>query len=118
MGGGNAGWGMQFQSIGFIAFMVAILFTFATSLFGAFEVWLPSKTLTQMDKATAKDGIPGAFFTGILLVLLSTPCSAPFLGTAMGFAFGASIPILFLFFTAAALGLSFPYILVSVFLKL
>jgi len=117
MGGGNAGWGMQFQSIGFIAFMVAILFTFATSLFGAFEVWLPSKTLTQMDKATHKDGVPGAFFTGILLVLLSTPCSAPFLGTAMGFAFGASIPILFLFFTVAALGLSFPYILVSVFPK-
>jgi thiol:disulfide interchange protein DsbD len=116
-GGGNPGWGMQFQSIGFIAFMVAILFAFATSLFGAFEVWLPGRSLTKMDKATHKEGLPGAFFTGILLVLLSTPCSAPFLGTAMGFAFAAPTRTLFLFFTVAAFGLAFPYLLVSLFPK-
>ena len=55
--------------------------------------------------------------TGALLVLLSTPCSAPFLGTAMGFAFTASTPVLFLFFTAAGLGLALPYMLVSDFPK-
>ena len=70
-GGGNAGWGMQFQSAGFIAFMVVIL-----------------------------------------------PCSAPFLGTAMGFAFTASTPVLFLFFTAAGVGLALPYMLVSTFPKI
>lgn len=117
IGGGNAGWGMQFQSSGFIAFMVAILAAFAMSFFGVFEVWLPGSATTKMDAASHKQGLAGAFFTGALLVLLSTPCSAPFLGTAMGFAFTASTPVLFLFFTAAGLGLSLPYLLVSIFPK-
>ena len=116
-GGGNAGWGMQFQSAGFIAFMVVILSAFAMSFFGVFEIWLPGSATTKMDKVGRKQGFWGAFFTGALLVLLSTPCSAPFLGTAMGFAFTASTPVLFLFFTAAGVGLALPYMLVSVFPK-
>jgi len=116
-GGGNAGWGMQFQSAGFIAFMVVILSAFAMSFFGVFEIWLPGSATTKMDKAGRKQGFWGAFFTGALLVLLSTPCSAPFLGTAMGFAFTASTPVLFLFFTAAGIGLALPYMLVSAFPK-
>ena len=114
-GGGNAGLGMQFQSAGFIAFMVVILSAFAMSFFGVFEIWLPGNATTKMDSAGRKQGLAGAFFTGALLVLLSTPCSAPFLGTAMGFAFTASTPVLFLFFTAAGIGLAFPYMLVSAF---
>ena len=114
-GGGAAGWGMQFQSAGFIAFMVVILSAFAMSFFGVFEVWLPWGATTKMDEAGHKAGLAGAFFTGALLVLLSTPCSAPLLGTAMGFAFTASTPVLFLFFTAAGLGLALPYLLVSAF---
>lgn len=114
-GGGAAGWGMQFQSPGFIAFMIVILTAFAMSFFGVFEVWLPGSATTKMDAAGHKAGLVGAFFTGALLVLLSTPCSAPFLGTAMGFAFTASTPVLFLFFTAAGLGLALPYLLVSAF---
>ncbi|WP_235002983.1 thioredoxin family protein [Fibrobacter sp. UWB16] len=117
-GGGNAGWGMQFQSAGFIAFMVVILSAFAMSFFGVFEIWLPGSATTKMDKAGRKQGFWGAFFTGSLLVLLSTPCSAPFLGTAMGFAFTASTPVLFLFFTAAGVGLALPYMLVSTFPKI
>lgn len=117
-GGGNAGWGMQFQSAGFIAFMVVILTAFAMSFFGVFEIWLPGSATTKMDSAGRKQGIAGAFFTGALLVLLSTPCSAPFLGTAMGFAFTASTPVLFMFFTAAGIGLSIPYLLVSAFPKI
>ncbi|MBR2899073.1 MAG: thioredoxin family protein [Fibrobacter sp.] len=114
-GGGSAGWGMQFQSAGFIAFMVVILTAFAMSFFGVFEIWLPWSTTTRMDSAGQKSGLAGAFFTGALLVLLSTPCSAPFLGTAMGFAFAQTTPILFLFFSAAGLGLALPYMLVSAF---
>lgn len=116
--GGNAGWGMQFQSAGFIAFMVVILTAFAMSFFGLFEIWLPGSAITQMDSVGKRQGLAGAFFTGALLVLLSTPCSAPFLGTAMGFAFTASAPVLFLFFTAAGLGLALPYILVGAFPKI
>ena len=114
-GGGVAGWGMQFQSAGFIAFMVIILTAFAMSFFGVFEIWLPWSATTKMDEAGHKAGLAGAFFTGALLVLLSTPCSAPFLGTAMGFAFTATTPVLFLFFTAAGVGLALPYLLVSAF---
>ena len=117
-GGGSAGWGMQFQSAGFIAFMVVILTAFAMSFFGVFEVWLPWGATTKMDEAGHKAGFAGAFFTGALLVLLSTPCSAPFLGTAMGFAFAQTTPVLFLFFTAAGLGLALPYMLVSAFPKI
>ena len=116
-GGGSAGWGMQFQSAGFIAFMAVILTAFAMSFFGVFEIWLPWSATTKMDEAGHKAGVAGAFFTGALLVLLSTPCSAPFLGTAMGFAFTASTPVLFLFFTAAGAGLALPYMLVSAFPK-
>ena len=117
-GGGSAGWGMQFQSAGFIAFMVVILTAFAMSFFGVFEVWLPWGATTKMDAAGHKSGFAGAFFTGALLVLLSTPCSAPFLGTAMGFAFAQTTPVLFLFFTAAGIGLALPYMLVSAFPKI
>ena len=117
-GGGSAGWGMQFQSAGFIAFMVVILTAFAMSFFGVFEVWLPWGATTKMDEAGHKAGFAGAFFTGALLVLLSTPCSAPFLGTAMGFAFAQTTPVLFLFFTAAGFGLALPYMLVSAFPKI
>lgn len=117
-GGGAAGWGMQFQSAGFIAFMVVILAAFAMSFFGVFEVWLPGGATTRMDEAGRKAGLGGAFFTGALLVLLSTPCSAPLLGTAMGFAFTATTPVLFLFFTAAGVGLALPYLLVSFFPKI
>lgn len=118
LGGANPGWGMQFQSSGFLLAMIAILTLFALSFFGIFEVWLPGQALTQMDGATRKEGLPGAFFTGALLVLLSTPCSAPMLGSAMGFAFNETAPILILFFTAAGLGLASPYIIVSLFPKL
>lgn len=115
MGGNNPGWGMQFQSPYFVGAMVALLTLFAMSFFGLFEIWLPSQTLTKMDGATKREGLSGAFFTGALLVLLSTPCSAPFLGSAMGFAFNAPNSILLLFFSAAGLGLSIPYLFVGFF---
>lgn len=114
-GNGLAGWGFQFQNPGFIAFMVVLLAAFAMNLFGAFELFLPGTALTKMDAATHKKGLGGAFASGILMVLLSTPCSAPFLGSAMGFAFTQSPSVLVLFFVAAALGLASPYILVAVF---
>ena len=116
-GSGNAGWGFQFQNPGFVAFMVVLLSAFAMNLFGFFEIFLPGSALTKMDAATRKEGLAGAFLSGVLMVLLSTPCSAPFLGTAMGFAFTQSAAILFVFFTVAALGLAFPYILVAIFPK-
>jgi len=113
--GGFAGWGFQFQNPPFLVFMAALMTLFALNLFGVFEIWLPSKAATGLSQASSRSGLAGAFFNGVLMTLLSTPCSAPFLGSAMGYAFSQPAPILFVFFTATGLGLAFPFVLLSLF---
>jgi len=113
---GNAvGWGFQFQHPAYTAAMVLCLAIFALNLWGVFEIWMPGNVLNVWEKRTKEGGFRGAFAYGILLVLLSTPCSAPFLGTAIGFAFTATTVELFAVFAAVAVGLSLPYIILSVF---
>jgi len=108
---GNAiGWGFQFQHPAFIATMALGVMIFALNLLGIFEIWMPGSMTQNLEKHSK-----GSFAHGILLVLLSTPCSAPFLGTAVGFAFAAPIPKLFAIFAAAAIGLSLPYIILGIF---
>jgi thiol:disulfide interchange protein DsbD len=113
---GNAvGWGFQFQHPAYIATMALGLTVFALSLLGIFDIWLPGNMLQGLEKRSKSGGFRGSFAYGILLVLLSTPCSAPFLGTAVGFAFTASIPKLFAIFAAVAIGLSLPYLILGIF---
>jgi len=113
---GNAvGWGFQFQYPAYTAAMVLCLAIFALNLWGVFEIWMPGNVLNVWEKRTKEGGFRGAFAYGILLVLLSTPCSAPFLGTAIGFAFTATVFELVAIFAAVAMGLSFPYIVLSMF---
>ena len=107
-GGEQIGWGFQFQSPFFIVAMSAVVLVFAMNLFGAFEISGPALT-----GAAAGQGAAGAFVHGMLATVLATPCTAPFLGTAIGFAFTQPLPILFLAFTAAAVGLAMPYVLLS-----
>jgi len=108
---GNAiGWGFQFQHPAYIATMALGVMIFALNLLGIFEIWMPGSMTQNLEKHSK-----GSFAHGILLVLLSTPCSAPFLGTAVGFAFVASIPKLFAIFAAVAIGLSLPYIILGIF---
>jgi thiol:disulfide interchange protein DsbD len=76
---------------------------------------MPGNLLHVWEKQSKKGGFGGAFAYGILLVLLSTPCSAPFLGTAVGFAFAASTGELFAIFAALAAGMSAPYLILSIF---
>ena len=115
---GNAiGWGFQFQHPGYVAAMVLGLTVFALNLFGIFEIWMPGNVLNIWEKRSKQGGARGSFAYGILLVLLSTPCSAPFLGTAVGFAFSASVPELFAIFAAVAFGLSLPYLTLGIFPK-
>jgi thiol:disulfide interchange protein DsbD len=118
-GGEMVGWGFQFQHPGFVAFMVLLTFLVALNLFGVFEVWLPGRTSNHLGQILhKKEGTAGAFWYGFLLVALSTPCSAPFLSPAIGFAFNASVPVLFLFFTTVALGFSLPYLAIAAFPRL
>jgi len=113
---GNAvGWGFQFQYPAYIATMALCITIFALSLLGVFDIWLPGNMLKGLGEHSRSLDFKGSFAYGILMVLLSTPCSAPFLGTAVGFAFVAPIPKLFAIFASVAIGLSLPYLILGAF---
>lgn len=111
--GEQVGWGFQLQSPTFIAITVIVLFVFALNLFGLFEFSTPGgKSLGNIQTSS---GFAGDFFGGVIATILSTPCSAPFLGTALTFAFTSSTTTIFLVFTAIGLGLAFPFLLTGFF---
>lgn len=116
--GENVGWGFQFQNPFFVAAMSVVVLAFALNLFGVFEISLPSATVRGFHEAGGREGLPGAFFTGAFMTLLATPCTAPFLGTALGFAFSQSGGVLFAVFTVVGFGLAAPYMVLSAFPKL
>jgi len=106
--GATLGWGFQFQSPVFLALMAALLFFLGLSLAGQFEIGL---TLTSAGGSLAqKEGYTGSFFTGVLAVVVATPCTAPFMGAAIGYALSAPPAVTFAVFTALALGLAAPYV--------
>jgi thiol:disulfide interchange protein DsbD len=106
--GATLGWGFQFQSPAFLALMAGLLFFLGLSLAGLFEIGL---TLTSAGGTLAqKQGLTGSFFTGVLAVVVATPCTAPFMGAAIGYALSASPAVTFAVFTALALGLAAPYV--------
>lgn len=109
--GGGVGWGFQFQDPRYVAFLATVVFLFALNLFGVFEVPAPGGSRT--DALQDREGLAGYFFTGVFATLVATPCSAPFLGTAIAFAFQASWGLLLLVFTAIGLGLAAPFLLVA-----
>lgn len=106
--GNTLGWGFQFQSPIFLELMAALLFFLGLSLAGQFEIGL---TLTSAGGSlAAKQGYTGSFFTGILAVVVATPCTAPFMGAALGYALAQPAAVTFAVFTALALGLAAPYL--------
>lgn len=111
--GAAVGWGFQFQEPRFVAALCALLVVFAANLFGAFEIRVGVGRLADLGiRAT---GARRSFFDGLLVVLLATPCSAPFLGTAVGFAFASPVPVIFAIFAAVGLGLTAPHWMVAAF---
>jgi thiol:disulfide interchange protein len=106
--GARLGWGFQFQSPIFLLLMASLLFFLGLSLAGQFEIGL---TLTSAGGSlAAKQGYTGSFFTGVLAVIVATPCTAPFMGAAIGYALSAPAVTTFAIFTALALGLAAPYV--------
>lgn len=106
------GWGIQFQNPWFIALMVAVTVLFSANLFGLFHIRLPSGFNTRL--ATHQGSGHGAhFLQGVFATLLATPCSAPFLGTAVAFALAASLPQLWVVFIALGAGMSLPWLLIA-----
>ncbi|HRJ46485.1 MAG TPA: protein-disulfide reductase DsbD family protein, partial [Opitutaceae bacterium] len=112
-GGDQLGWGFQLQSAGFVFALTVLLLVFALNMSGVFEFGLGATGVgagLQM-----KDGYAGSFFTGVLATVVATPCSAPFLAPALGAALALPTTESFVIFTAIALGLSAPYLLLSLF---
>ncbi|WP_447858465.1 protein-disulfide reductase DsbD family protein [Enterobacter ludwigii] len=106
------GWGIQFQNPWFIGFMALVMLVFSASLLGLFEFRLPSAMTTKL-ATHGGNGLAGHFWQGAFATLLATPCSAPFLGTAVAVALTASLPTLWGLFMALGLGMSIPWLLVA-----
>lgn len=111
--GETVGWGFQLQSPAFISSMILILFIFTLNLFGLFEFNTPGGN--KLGGLQLKDGPIGDFFSGVLATILSTPCSAPFLGTALTFAFSEGVLAIYSIFLSIGLGLALPFILTGLF---
>ena len=106
----TVGWGLQFQSPVFLTIMFMILAVFAANLFGIFEMSLPSRLQSRLANSGGREGYLGDFATGAFAAVLATPCSAPFLGTAIAFALtGRSIDVIIIF-TMLGIGLALPYL--------
>lgn len=111
----SIGWGIQFQQPWFLIAMILIITLFACNLWGLYEFRLPF-WMSDLGANTAHvHGLGGHFLTGCFATLLATPCSAPFLGTAVGFALARSSFDIFAVFTALGLGLALPYLMVALF---
>ena len=112
-GGDQLGWGFQLQSPAFVFGLAAVMLVFALSMSGVFEFGLGATGVGA--NLQMKDGYSGSFFTGVLATIVATPCSAPFLAPALGAALALPTAESFVVFTTIALGLSVPYLLLSIF---
>ncbi|HWI56262.1 MAG TPA: protein-disulfide reductase DsbD domain-containing protein, partial [Bacillota bacterium] len=111
--GHKAGWGMQFGNPQFLVTLTILVTLVALNLFGLFEINPGGRVLGAAGTLAAKHGPAGAFFNGVLATILATPCTAPFLGAALGFAFAQTAGVTLLIFLVAGLGLAAPYVVLS-----
>src|SRR4029453_6360889 len=110
--GQTVGWGFQFQHPAFLIIMSAVVPFLSFSLFGVFYVSVPGGQ-GEINKLADKEGLSGSFFKGVLATVLATPCTAPFLGTAVGFAFTQPWWVTLEFFFVVAVGMAFPYVVLT-----
>ncbi len=115
-GGEQLGWGFQLQSPGFLVVLSSFMFLFGLNLLGVFEIG--TSLTTVGGKGAAPGGWSGSFLNGITATVVATPCTAPFMGSALGFSLTQSIAVSFLIFTSLALGMAAPYVVLSAFPRL
>jgi suppressor for copper-sensitivity B len=106
------GWGVQFQQPVFLVVMALVVTLFAANLWGLFSISLPQVIGDTAGRARG-EGVIGDFATGVFATLLATPCSAPFLGTAVGFALTRGTVEILAVFTTLGIGLALPYLAVT-----
>ena len=112
----SVGWGIQFQQPVFIAAIAVIVALFACNMWGFFEIILPPSISNFAGSAGDGDsGVIGNFVIGAFATLLATPCSAPFVGTAVGFALAGGTPQILMIFFALGVGLALPYLAIAAF---
>ncbi|MBI2520568.1 MAG: thioredoxin family protein [Bdellovibrio sp.] len=111
--GQTVGWGLQLQSPRFVAIMCILLFVLTLNLFGLFEFMVPGGKI--LGNVSFREGFIGDFLSGVLATILSTPCSAPFLGTAITFAFTRGPMEIIFIFIAVGIGFSVPFFITSIF---
>ena len=111
--GHKAGWGMQFGNPQFVVVLTVLVTLVALNLFGLFEINPGGRVMGAAGTLASKHGPAGAFFNGVLATILATPCTAPFLGAALGFAFTQAAGIIVLMFVVVGLGLASPYVILS-----
>ncbi len=111
--GSSLGWGFQLQEPLFVAFLIFLFATMALAFAGLFEFGASLTTLGNL--SNSKSGRTSAFLSGVLAVLVASPCTAPFMGSALGFALAgdASIFATLVIFISIGLGMALPYILLS-----
>ncbi len=107
------GWGIQFQQPAFLIAMALLVTLFAANLLGLFEIRLPGAAGDRLARTGAGHCLAGHFATGAFATILATPCSAPFLGTAIGFALARGAGEIFAVFAALGLGLALPYLAIA-----
>jgi thiol:disulfide interchange protein DsbD len=110
--GTAVGWGFHLQEPLFVVLVAAVVVVFAMNLLGAFEFELGTGALAELGAGAV--GARRSFFDGLLAVVLATPCSAPFLGTAIGFAFASPAPVILAIFLAIGLGLAAPFLAIAI----
>lgn len=111
--GRSLGWGFQLQAPGFVAFLICLLFVLALSLIGTFEIG--TSLMGAGGNLTERGKYSSSFFTGVLAAVVATPCTAPLMGVAVGFALSQSAAVCTLVFTSMAIGLASPFLLLSLF---
>lgn len=109
--GASVGWGFQFQQPWFLVGMACLLTVMALSMLGMFFIQI--STGGKLDELSRKSGLAGSFFTGVVATILSTPCTAPYLGSAIGFAFSQAWFVTLAVFAVIGLGLAAPYLVLG-----
>ncbi len=107
--GAELGWGFQLQQPVFVAALALLMFAIGLNLSGLYEVRLPAIGGARL----ASPGVTGSFFTGVLAVLVATPCTAPFMGAALGYALTADAPAALAIFAALGAGFAAPFVALS-----
>ena len=109
----NLAWGEQFTSAGFNITMIAVVFAFALSFLGIWELPIPGFIGEKAGHVQSQEGPAGSFLKGVLSTILATPCGGPFLGPVFGFTLTQPTAVTYAVFGSIAAGMALPYVIVG-----